>query len=367
MRIYLDYAATTPVREEVLKAMLPYFSDKFGNPGSINSFGIEAAEAVDEARLKIAKLLNAKLDQIIFAGSGTESVNLAIKGAASANKSKGNHIITSKIEHKAVLETCKYLEKHGFEVTYLEPEKDGTISKERLKEAIKPSTILISIMHANNEIGSINPIKELKEISKNILFHTDASQSAGLLEIPDVDLVTINSAKIYGPKGIALLKTKTKLEPLIHGGEQEFGLRSGTENVPGIVGFSKALELAFKEKDIEYKRLENLKNKLINGLLKLNATLNSPKNSLPNNINISFKGVEAETLLLSLDDQGVAVATGSACTTKTLKHSHVLEALRLPKDIIQSSIRITIGKYTTEEQIGQVIEIVTKIIKDLKQ
>lgn len=374
MKIYLDYAATTPVRHEVLEAMLPFFSEKFGNPGSVNSFGMEALDAVDEARISIAKILNAKINEIIFTSSGTESINLAIKGVARANKSKGKHIITSKIEHPAVLETCKSLEKEGFEITYLQPDKEGIVNADKVKEAIKKDTILVSIMYANNEIGSINPVSEIGKICKQnkILFHTDACQAAGALGIDvntlNVDLMTINGSKIYAPKGIAFLYVRTgvKLEPIVHGGNQEFGIRSGTENVPGIIAIAKALQLAKAEMMSENKRLTILRDQLINGILtnipdsKLNG---SKTNRLPNNINVSIPGMEAETLLLLLDEKGVSASTGSACTSKALEPSHVLTALGLKESQAKSSIRFTLGKYTTQEEIKQTLDILVKIVK----
>ncbi len=373
MKIYLDYAATTPVREEVLKAMLPFFSEKFGNPGSMNSFGAEALDAVDEARLTVAKILNAKINEIIFTGSGTESINLAIKGVARANKTKGNHIITSKIEHPSVLESCKALEKEGFEVTYLKPESDGSINPEKLKYAIKKNTILASIIYANNEIGTINNIQELGKICKEnkIIFHTDACQAAGSLELDvnklNVDLMTLNGSKIYAPKGIGILyiASKTQIYPIIHGGGQEFKLRSGTENVPGIVGFAKALELAHKESEKENKRLITLRDKLISGILTKikGSTLNGSRtNRLPNNVNISIPKMEAETLLLMLDEKGIAASTGSACTAKNLAPSHVLTGIGLKEKQANSSIRFTLGKYTTEADIDKTLEVLVKIV-----
>lgn len=374
MKIYLDYAATTLVREEVLEAMLPFFNEKFGNPGSVNSFGMEALDAVDEARATIAKILNAKINEIIFTSSGTESINLAIKGVARANKTKGKHIVTSKIEHPAVLETCKSLEKEGFEITYLQPDKDGIINADKVKEAIRKDTILVSIMYANNEIGSINPIAEIGKICKQnkILFHTDACQAAGALGIDvntlNVDLMTINGSKIYAPKGIAFLyiRTGTKIDPIIHGGNQEFGVRSGTENVPGIIAIAKALQLAKAEMTSENKRLTILRDQLINGILtnipdsKLNG---SKTNRLPNNVNVSIPNIEAETLLLLLDEKGISASTGSACTSKALEPSHVLTALGLKESQAKSSIRFTLGKYTTQEEIKQTLDILVKIVK----
>lgn len=376
--IYLDYAATTPTRKEVLKEMLPFFSEKFGNASSMHSYGLEAANALQKARLSVAKSINALPEEIIFTGSGTESINLAIKGIAFAYKDKGKHIITSKIEHHAVLHSCEYLEKHeGFEVTYLNVDRHGIIKLDELKKAIRPDTILISIMYANNEIGSIQPVKEIAAIAKthNVFFHSDACQAAGYLDINvknlGVDLMTINSSKIYGPKGVGMLFVRKgiKLVPLMHGGVQEFGLRAGTENVPGIIGFAKALELAQRERIKESKRVSALRDKLIKGILSSipKTILNGhPSKRLPNNVNVSFVDVEGEAILLELNEKGICASAGSACTSLKLEPSHVILATGLPFEAAHGSIRFSLGKYTTKKDINFVLKVLPSIIERLR-
>jgi len=372
MAIYLDNAATTPLRKEVLDVMEPYFSEKYGNPSSMHQLGLEANSAVSESREKISSILNCNPDEIIFTSGGTESVNLAIKGVAFAKK-KG-HIITQETEHHAVLNCCKWLETQGFSVTYVETDKYGLVNPRDVENAVKKDTILVSIMYANNEIGAIQPIKEIAAIckNKNILFHTDACQAAGYLDIDvknlGADLMTINGSKIYGPKGIGILYVRkgTSITPIIQGGGQEFNLRSGTENVPSIVGFAKALELAQKEKDSESKKLIKLRDKLISELLKIpNARLNgNPTKRLPNNVNISFYGVEGESILLDLNERGIFASTGSACSTKSLEASHVLLAIGLKHDWAHGSIRFSLGRTTSEKDIDYVLQVFPKIIEN---
>ncbi|MBS3095405.1 IscS subfamily cysteine desulfurase [Candidatus Woesearchaeota archaeon] len=377
-RIYMDYAATTYVDPEVKKEIDSYFTERFGNPGSFNYFGLEAKNAVNDARNRIAKILNADSDEVIFTGSGTESINLAIKGVARALKTKGNHIITQKTEHHAVIDTCKYLESNeGFEVTYLNVDKYGLINLDELKKVINKRTILISIMHANNEIGTVQPIKEIVKIAKknNVIFHTDACQAAGYLELDvkrlGVDMMTINGSKLYAPKGIGLLYLKkgVPIEPILHGGGQEFGLRSGTENVPGIIGLAKAIEISERIKKTECKRLSKLRDMLINGLqgkIK-NVMLNGhTKTRLPNNANLSFLGVEGESLLLHLNEEGICAATGSACTSRNLEASHVLLATGLKTEAAHGSIRFTLGRKTKEEDIKKVIRVMPKMVETLR-
>ena len=374
--IYLDNAATTPVDEEVFKEMEPYFCKEFGNPGSFNAVGLRAKTAVQSARERIAKILNCKTSEIVFTGSGTESDNLALKGAARALKNKGNHIITMRIEHDAVLNTCKALEKEGFEVTYLDVNDQGIVDPNAIKKAITDKTILISIMYANNEIGTIQPIKEIAAIAKTsgIKFHTDACQATGYLDINveelGIDLMTLNGSKVYGPKGIGLLyvKTGTKVQPIIHGGGHERGLRSGTENVPGIVGFAKALEIAQTSKADETERVKKLRDKLIEGLLKIPHTqLNGHAQSrLPNNVNIAFKKIEGEAILIHLEDKGIAASSGSACSSKNLEPSHVLTSIGLPRPFAHGSIRMTLGRHTTEEDIDYVIKVFPDIVEKLR-
>ncbi len=375
---YLDNAATTPVDERVLKIMLPYFSDKYGNPGSMHQKGLEAKEAVDEARKTIAKLISAEPNEIIFVSGGTESDNLAIIGTAMALKEKGNHIITTNIEHHAVFDTCEYLEEQGFKVTYVGVKENGIIDPKDIEKTITPKTILISIMHANNEIGTIQPIAEISKIakSKDIIMHTDACQSAGYLDIDvnklGVDLMTLNGSKIYGPKGIGILYAKkgTILQPLIYGGGQEKGVRSGTENVPLIVGFAKALEIAHSVRDKESKRLIKLRDKLVAGLKKKisNIHINGDlEKRLPNNVNISFLGVEGESMLLHLDSKGICASTGSACSSHSLEPSHVIKALGLTDEASHGSLRFTLGRHTTEEDIEKVLKELPKIVESLRK
>ena len=376
-KIYLDYAATTPTDPEVVKTMLPYFTDRFGNPSSIHSFGQEAKAAVEKAREEIASFLGAKQDEIIFTSGGSESDNFAIKGVAYANKHKGNHIITSSIEHHAVIKSCEFLEKMGFEVTYLPVSKDGLVDPENVKKAITDKTILISIMHASNEIGTIQPIKEIGKIAreKKIYFHSDAVQTFGHIHINvdelNVDLLSVSAHKLCGPKGIGILYVRkgTKIVSFIHGGGQERKRRASTENVPAIVGFGKAVEIAKKTMDEEVKKLVILRDKLIKGILEKidNVYLNGhPARRLPNNVNVSVESIEGESMLLSLDMEGIAASTGSACTSASLEASHVLLALGLSHELAHGSLRFTLGRYTEKEDINKVLEILPKIVKKLR-
>ncbi len=374
--IYLDYAATAPLRKEVLKAMMPFFQKEYGNPSSMHSKGQEAKKAVDNSRETVAKLIGAKPIEIIFTGSGTESINLAIKGVAHAYKQKGTHIVTQKTEHEAVLETCKALEKEGFEVTYLDIDDYGLVDVDKLERAIRSDTILVSIMYANNEIGTVQPIKEIAKIAKshNVLFHTDACQAGGLLDINvqnlGADLMTLNGSKIYGPKGVGVLyfRNGIKIEPVINGGGQEFGLRSGTENVANIVGFATALKLSQQEKAKEAKRLTTLRDKFIAALMSIkNTHLNGhPEKRLANNINVSIKGIEADSLVLQLSDIGIYASIGSACTTSNPGPSHVLKAIGLSDEDANSAIRFTLGKSNKEADIDYVLKMLTKIVKRMR-
>ncbi|MDD5163895.1 MAG: cysteine desulfurase NifS [Candidatus ainarchaeum sp.] len=378
-RIYLDHAATTYTRPEVKKAIMPFFEENFGNPGSFHSIGLEAKKALLEARKKIASILNCEPEEIIFTGSGTESCNLAIKGVAFALRKKGKHIITQKTEHHAVLHPCEWLEKEfGFEITYLDVDRFGIVDLRQLENAIRKDTILISIMYANNEIGTIQPIKKIAAIAKKhkVLFHTDACQAAGLEEIDvkklGVDLMTINGSKIYALKGTGLLfaKKSTPLMPLIHGGSQEFGKRAGTENVAGIVGLATALELAQKERFKEAKRLSALRDYLIKNLLKKipkSILQGHSKKRLPNNAAISFLDVEGEAILLYLDREGICASTGSACTSSSLEPSHVILATGMPYEIAHGNIRFSLGKKTTKKEIDFVIKKLPKIIEKLRK
>ena len=396
-RIYLDYAGTTPVDKEVLKAMMPYFCSKFGNASSIHSFGQEAIAAIDEAREKIAKLFSCDFSEIIFTGSATESNNLAIKGLTANLSSRKDlrstgsigadfkfHIISTKIDHESVLEPLKELERAGHKVTYLSVDKEGLIKISDLEKNIKNNTILVSIIYANNEIGTIQPIKEigrwLEKINKKrqktglykIYFHTDAVQALNYLECrPDwlkIDLLTFSGHKIYGPKGIGGLYVRkgTPLSAIISGGGQEFGLRSGTENVPHIVGMAKSIDLAIKNREKRSKYVLDLRNKLWKNIIKYNkdAKLNGSFSSrLPNNLNIRFSGLSNETLIVALDQAGIAVSAGSACSSRALAASHVLTAFGLTPKQATESIRITLGKNTTKEEIKKAAEIINKTVK----
>jgi cysteine desulfurase len=376
--IYLDNAATTYVDPRVKAVMEKYWTEDFGNPGSFHTAGLRALNALNSARAQVAKIMNCAVEEVIFTGSGTESINQAIKGAFRANKAKGKHLITSTTEHPAVLETLEYLEKHeGAEVTRVKVDRYGRVSPEVLEKAIRPDTILISIMYANNEIGTINDIPALAAVAKKhrVLFHTDACQAGGVLDIDTkklgADLVTINGSKIYAPKGVGVLYMRrgVQVHPLIHGGGQEFRMRSGTENVPLIVGFATALQLAHQEREAENKRQAALRDKLINGILSTvpKTFLNGhPTERLPNNVNISFMDIEGEALLLHLNEHGICASTGSACTSKSLDPSHVILALGLPYEASHGSIRFTLGKQTTEESINKVIEVLPNIVKGLR-
>ena len=376
-RIYLDYAATTPTHPEVVKAMLPYFTDAFGNPSSIYSYGQEAKGAIEEARVKVADLIGARDEEIIFTSGGTEADNFALKGVAYANEPKGNHVITSSIEHHAVIETCKFLERRGFRITYLPVDEYGLVDPSDVKKAITNKTILISVMQANNEMGTVEPIAEIGRIAQEagIYFHTDAVQTAGHIPVDvnelGVDLLSMSAHKLYGPRGVGALYIRkgTKLIPFMHGGEQERRRRASTENVPGIVGFGKAVELAQQEMSQEAKRLAYLRDQLIKGLLERidHARLNGhPIMRLPNNVNISVDYVEGESMLLNLDLEGICASTGSACSSSSLEPSHVLLAMGLSHEQAHGSLRFTLGKWTTEEEIEQVLDTLPRIVAKLR-
>ncbi len=376
-RIYLDYAATTPTHSEVVKAMLPYFDEVYGNPSSIHVCGQEARGAINEARVKIASLIGADDEEIVFTSGGTESDNAAIKGVAYANRSRGNHIITSAIEHHAVLETCQFLESQGFSLTCLPVDKYGMVSPDDVKKAITNKTILISIMHANNEIGTIEPIAEISRIAQeaDVYFHTDAVQTVGHLPINvnklGASLLSMSAHKLYGPKGVGALYIRkgTRLVPFMHGGEQERGRRASTENVAGIVGFGKAIEIAQQEMGEEAERLTQLRDRLIKGILAgiEHTRLNGhPVNRLPNNVNISVAYVEGESMCLNLDLAGICSSTGSACSSGTAEPSHVLLALGLSPIHAHSSLRFTLGKWTTPEDIDTVLEVLPRTVAKLR-
>ncbi len=377
-RLYMDYSATTPVKKEVLDEMMPYLTDYFGNASSFHLFGRETKTALDKARKQIASLVNADPNEIFFTNGGTESDNWALQGAAFARKNKGNHIITSKIEHHAILHTCEYLEKvHGFEVTYLDVDADGIVDLEQLKREIKDTTILVSIMYANNEIGTIQPIKEITEIAHahGALMHTDAVQAAGNIPVDvkelGVDLMSMSGHKIYGPKGIGSLYMKkgVKIHNLIHGGAQERRKRAGTENIPAIVGYGKAAEMAKENMQNHIEELTRLRNKLIEGVLERipHTRLNGHRtNRLPGNANFSFEFIEGEGILLLLDQLGIAASSGSACTSGSLDPSHVLMSIGLTHEWAHGSLRLTVGDFTTDEDIDYILENLPGVIERLR-
>lgn len=377
-KIYLDYAATTPIDPQVFKKMLPFLKENFGNTMSLHSLGQKAKTALEEAREIVANSLGANPEEIIFTSSATESNNFALKGIAFANKEKGKHIIISSIEHPCVMESAKWLEKQGFEITRLKVDKYGLVDLNDLEKAIKKTTILVSIMHANNEIGTIEPIEEIARIcrEKDVYFHTDAAQTFGKIPIDvkriNADLVTISSHKIYGPKGAGALFVRkgVKITPLIHGGGQEMGLRSSTVNLPAIIGFAEAVKICQKEMKKEIERLIKLRDYLISKILKKveGVRLNGhPQKRLPNNINLSFKGVEGESLVFKLDMAGIAVSTGSACSSAKLEPSHVLLAIGLSPKEAHGSLRISLGRWTKKSDIDYLLDILPKIVKDLRK
>jgi cysteine desulfurase len=375
--IYMDYAATTPTDQRVVEAMLPYFGEIYGNPSSLHGFGQEARAAMEGARAKIAAFLGAKPAEIVFTSGGTESDNFAIKGVAWANRKKGDHVITSAIEHHAVLETCRFLEKEGFRVTYLPVDGDGLVDPADVVKAITDRTILISIMHANNEIGTIEPIAEIGRIAKGkgICFHTDAVQTFGHLPFTvdelNIDLLSASAHKLYGPKGMGLLYIRkgTRITPLVHGGDQESGRRASTQNVPGIVGFGKAVELAAATLHEEVVRLTSLRDRFIQGIferidgIRLNG---HPTRRLPNNINLSVESIEGEGMILSLDMMGIACSTGSACSSSSLEPSHCLLAIGLPHELSHGSLRFSLGMYTKEGDIDAVLEALPQVVGRLR-
>ncbi|OGX18290.1 MAG: cysteine desulfurase NifS [Omnitrophica WOR_2 bacterium RBG_13_44_8b] len=376
-RIYLDYAATAPCDPEALKAMEPYFFDKFGNASSIHSFGQEAKGAIEDSRQALASFLGAQPQEIVFTSGGTESDNFAVKGAAYALKRKGNHIITSAIEHHAITEPCKFLETQGFNVTYVGVDKFGLVSPEDIQKAITDKTILISIMHANNEIGTIQPIAEIGKIAtaRGIYFHTDAVQTVGHIPVNvnelNADLLSLSAHKFYGPKGVGALYIRkgTRLERFLHGGDQEKGRRGSTDNTPGIVGLGKAIELCRSKMEAEAGFQLCLRDKLIKEILDKipDVFLNGhPVKRLPNNVNVSIKYIEGESILLNLDMMGIACSTGSACTSSSLEPSHVLLAIGLPHETAHGSLRVTFGRWTEESDIDYLLECLPKVVSKLR-
>ena len=376
-RLYMDYAATTPVKPEVLEAMMPYYTTYFGNASSFHQFGREAKEGLDKGRAQVASLINADPREVYFTNGGSESDNWALKATAEAYKNKGKHIITSKIEHHAILHTCEYLEREGYEITYLDVDERGLVDVEELKQAIRPDTILISVMFANNEIGTIEPIEEIGSIAKEygILFHTDAVQAFGQIPINvekmHIDMLSASGHKLNGPKGIGFLYIRkgVKIGSFIHGGAQERKRRAGTENVPGIVGLGKAVEIAVATMEERTKKESELRDYLIERVLKEvpYSRLNGPrKDRLPNNVSFCFQFIEGESLLIMLDMKGICASSGSACTSGSLDPSHVLLAIGLPHEIAHGSLRLTLGADTTKEDMDTTIEAIKEIVQKLR-
>ena len=381
--VYMDHAATTPVRPEVMEAMLPYFTHRFGNASSLYTLAQESRRAVDEARESVARVLGCRTSEVVFTSGGSESDNTALKGAALALKQTGNHIITTSIEHHAVLHTCQYLEDTGFRVTYLPVDRDGLVATDDVLKAVTEETILVSVMLANNEIGTIQPVADMargvkeiaKKLGRTIVFHTDAVQAAGFMDIDvnalGVDMLSLSSHKFYGPKGVGVLyvRRSTPFTPQQFGGAQERQRRAGTENVPGIVGTAVALRLASEERESSSEHCLRLRDSLIQGIQERieRVHLNGhPTLRLPNNVNFSFDGVEGEPILLGLDFAGTAASSGSACTSGALEPSHVLLALGLPADLAQASLRLTLGKDNTQEDVEHVLRVLPELVGRLR-
>ncbi len=374
-KVYMDHAATTPMDTEVFEAMTPYFLQKYGNASSLHSFGMEAKETLEKSREAVATFIGGDADEIIFTGGGTESDNLAIKGIVF--RARKGHIITSSIEHPAVLETCKFLEKKGFRVTYIPVDRYGVVKPKDVQNAIEKDTVLITIMHANNEIGTIEPIDEIGKIAseRGIPFHTDAVQSVGKIPIDvkkmSIDLLSISGHKIYGPKGVGALYIKKgrRIDALMHGGRHERGVRSSTENISGIVGLAKACELAKERREKDVKKMRGLRDTLIRGVLEIEESyLNGhPEKRLPSNAHFYFRGIEGESLILMLDDAGIAASTGSACSSKKLAPSHVLLAIGLKPEDAHGSLRLTLGRGNDEEDVAYVLETLPEIVKKLRE
>jgi cysteine desulfurase len=375
--IYMDHAATTPARPEVVEAMLPYLHDRFGNPSSIYSIARESKKVVESARVTIARSLGAEPSEIFFTSGGTESDNWALKGIAYANRKKGDHIITSAIEHHAVLYPAEYLEKQGFRVTYIPVDPTGLVDPGMIEDAITDRTILISIMTANNEIGTVEPVREIGSIARNhgIPFHTDAVQAVGHIPVSvnddNIDLLSLSAHKFYGPKGIGVhyIRKGTRIDPLLHGGGQERNRRAGTENLAGIVGMATALDIATRTMDKEKERVQELRDRLISGILGTipHTRLNGhPTKRLPGNVNVSVEFVEGESMLLLLDREGICASTGSACTSGSLEPSHVMMAIGLPHEVAHGSLRFTLGEANTREEVEKVLEVIPPIVKKLR-
>lgn len=377
VRVYMDYAATTPVDPRVLETMKPYFLKKFGNSMSLHRFGQEAKRTLEESRGTIAKFINADSNELVFTGGATESNNLALKGVMLANRQRGKHLIVSSIEHPSVMKTADFLQKEGFDVTHLPVDKYGMVEPEKVEEAIREDTVLVSVMHANNEIGTVEPVEKIGKICRghDVYFHTDATQSFGKIPIDvkkmNIDLLSMSAHKIYGPKGIGGLYVKkgVRIEPLLHGGGQEFGLRSSTANVPGIAGFGATTEFREKEMNQERERLTKLRDRLIAGILKIeNSHLNGHRTlRLPNNSNFWFSFVEGESMIAYLSMKEIAASTGSACSSESLEPSHVLLAIGLKHEEAHGSLRLSLGKWSKKEEINYVLEVLPDVIERLRE
>lgn len=376
--IYLDHGSSTPTDPRVVDAMIPYFNKFYSNPSSVYKFAKESNEAKENAREKVAKLLSANPEEIVFTGGGTEADNFAIKGVAFANSKRGNHIITSKIEHHAVLNTCKWLESQGFKVTYVGVDKYGVVDLNELKDAITDRTILITIMHANNEVGTIEPIQEIAEIAKqkDIYLHTDAIQTVGKMSVDvnelGVNLLSLSGHKFYGPKGVGALfiRKGVKIDSLLHGGYHERNKRAGTENIPGIVGLGRTCEIAMEEAEEEENRIKTLRDRLEKGITEKidDIIINGhPERRLKGTLNLCVKYIEGESMLLQLDYNGIAASSGSACTSDSLEPSHVLTAMGIPPEVAHGSLRFTLGRENTSEDIDRVLEVLPSIVKRLRE
>lgn len=376
MRIYLDYAATTPTDPRVLDAMRPYFGEVFGNASSLHVFGQEARAAVDRARKVLAQALGCQPSEVVFTSGATESDNWALVGTTLACEARGRHVVVSSVEHKAVLEPARFLASRGFAVTLLPVDRFGQVDPDDVRRALRDDTVLLSVMHANNEVGTLQPVAEVARIARErgVLVHTDATQTFGALPVDvdalGVDLLSASAHKRYGPKGVGLLYVRrgTRIEPLLRGGAHERGRRAGTENVPGIVGFARAVELALAEREAEQARVGALRDRLLAGLLAIEgAVLNGhPTARLPNNANVSFEGVSSEALLLSLDLRGLAASSGSACAAGSLEPSHVLAAMGLPREQVEGAVRFTLGRWTTEQEVDAAVEMVREAVGELR-
>jgi len=377
-RVYMDYAATTPVMPEVIEAMAPYFHDKFGNPSSIHSMGQEGRDAVEKARGQVASIIRCEPEAVVFTGCGTEADNQAIKGVALANRKKGNHIITTAIEHHAVLYSCEFLKALDFDVTVLPVDEYGMVDPGDVKKAITNKTLLVSVMHANNEVGTIQPIEEISRITREagVYFHVDAVQTFGHLPIDvdkmGIDFLSASAHKLYGPKGVGMLYIRpgSSIVPLLHGGEQEEGRRAGTENVTGIAGFGKAAEIAYQDMNKEAAALTGYRNRLIESILGSigDTYLNGhPQTRLANNVNFSFDFIEGESILMYLDAEGICASTGSACSSASSEPSHVLTSMGIPVERARGSLRLTMGRWTTQDDVDKVIGALPRIVGKLRE